>query len=90
MGGGAVIHNKIPCVELESWGRITGNHPSIFEMSCIRAMDTAYVNEKSGNGNKSGGLKHQGLGDYCNGKEVETCRKTFGEQLERVCATCPN
>jgi len=89
MGAGGVIHNKLPHTELEAWGRITGNSPTPFEWSCIKAMDTAYVNAKSAKDNKSG-KQHQGLGDYCNGREVEKCRKTFGDQLERVCATCPS
>ena len=88
MGGGVVIHNAIPCMELESWGRITTNRPTAWEMSVLLAMDTAFVTEKSGKEGK--GNKHQGIGDYCHGDEVENCRKTFGEQLERVCATCPN
>lgn len=32
----------------------------------------------------------QPLGGYCGGRDIEQCRRMFGENLERVCATCPN
>lgn len=36
------------------------------------------------------GHKAQGLGEYCKGRDVETCRKYFGSALLRVCTTCPD
>lgn len=94
MGGGGIIHNPVQPAQMEDFGRITGKDITIWEYSVLMAMDTSYRNEKTAiNNRKSGtgsGRKHQATGEYCNGKEVETCRKTFGEQLERVCATCPD
>ncbi len=83
-----VIYNSISCSELAAWAQLTGNMPTVWEISVIRSMDSAFVAGKSGKENK--GSKHQGLGDYCHGDEVEKCRVMFGDQLERVCATCPN
>jgi len=30
------------------------------------------------------------VGSYCGGKDLEKCRKAFGDQLPRICGTCPN
>ncbi len=85
-----MIYNTIPFSEIESWASQSGYDPTAWEIAKLRMMDAAYVNAKSSASNKSNGLQHQAIGGYCNGEEVETCRKTFGEQLDRVCATCPN
>ena len=40
-----------------------------------------YLNER---------LDSQGkIGGYCGGKDVEECRKIFGDRLAEICATCP-
>jgi len=40
-----------------------------------------YLNEHPGNNGAIGG--------YCGGKDIDECRKTFGEQLTAICASCP-
>lgn len=87
-----VLHNAIPCTELDAFARISGYMPSIFELNAIRAMDFAYISEKSAQGSKKGlsGDRYKAVGEYCNGEEVERCKKTFGAQLERICSTCPD
>ena len=30
-----------------------------------------------------------GIGGYCSGKDVPECSTYFGDQLERMCKTCP-
>lgn len=35
--------------------------------------------------------RSRGIGRYCGGRDLEACRRTFGEAaLERICATCPD
>ena len=45
-------------------------------------------------GYKAGGEKaergrEQAVGEYCKGRDIEECRRVFGDGLPRVCATCP-
>jgi hypothetical protein len=90
MGGGSVIYNPIPPTELEAWGRISGNRPTIWESSVLLKMDTAFVAGKSKKESNSRENQYQGIGDYCHGEEVDKCRAMFGEGLEQICRTCPN
>lgn len=90
MGGGGAIYQSISPLELEGWGRISGTTPNRWELQQLRRMDIAFTARKNTKDAASGGKKHQGIGDYCQNKEVENCRKTFGEKLEVVCSTCPN
>lgn len=32
----------------------------------------------------------QKVGEYCKGKHLDRCTKTFGNILEQTCRTCPN
>lgn len=89
MGGGGIHYNVIPPGAIESWARISGNHPTQWELSILHQMDVAFVMAKSG-GNKKDGKQYQGVGDYCQGKEIDKCRAAFGALLKRVCATCPD
>lgn len=34
--------------------------------------------------------KEQGIGEYCQGKNIEECKKNFGDALIQACATCPD
>jgi hypothetical protein len=34
--------------------------------------------------------KQQQIGEYCNGRYVEECKKYFGGMLANACSTCPN
>lgn len=34
--------------------------------------------------------KEQGIGEYCKGKNIEKCKKNFGDALKQACATCPD
>jgi hypothetical protein len=86
MGGGAAIPKAISHQEITAWAELTDARPSPWEVKTLRAMDRAYLAEHGGKGH---GKKHQAIGDYCKGAETETCRRMFGEQLERVCSTCP-
>lgn len=95
MGGGGCIPKPLVYQEIMAWAVMTRNTPSPWEVSALRAMDEAWRREydrKSGTGSKpvTDGPQHQGLGDYCQGDKVDECRKQFGDQLEKVCATCPN
>lgn len=90
MAGGGVHLNVIQPTELESWGRISGTEPTSWELMMLHRMDVAYVAAMTSKDSKGGGNKHQALGEYCQGAEVESCRAMFGEGLERVCGTCPN
>jgi len=92
MAGGVCMPKAIEYVQLAAWFSLTGYKPETWEIKALRSMDLAWCeayDRKSGQG-RSTGKQHQALGDYCKGAEVELCRATFGEQLERVCATCPN
>lgn len=95
MGGGGCTPKPLLYQEITAWAFMTRNNPSSWEVSALRAMDGAWRAEydrKSGNGSQpaADGAQHQGLGDYCNGARVDECRKQFADQLEKVCATCPN
>jgi len=86
LGGGGSFPKAISWQEIESWSNLTGNIPNRWELRALRLMDNSYLLGCSGKGS---GQQHQAIGDYCNGADVEECRKMFGEQLERVCSTCP-
>ena len=92
MGGGGCIPKALGFQEIESWARVTGNGPTRWELSALRAMDQAWRSayDQKQSGKSSSGMQHQAVGDYCKGVEIENCKKTFGAALERVCATCPN
>jgi hypothetical protein len=30
------------------------------------------------------------IGDYCSGKDIDECRKLFGDRLKDICANCPD
>jgi len=34
--------------------------------------------------------RDQPLGGYCGGADLEECRRMFGANLARICATCPD
>jgi len=92
MAGGACIPKAISHTELASWSRNTGNEPSSWEVEALKEMDRSW---RGAYGDKKGRpgaaeMQHQGLGEYCNGTEVDECRKLFGTQLDKLCATCPN
>jgi hypothetical protein len=48
----------------------------------------AFLGVKTGE-EKNPGKKQQAIGEYCNKKDIEECRKYFGEELARVCMNCP-
>jgi hypothetical protein len=88
MAGGCIIYQSLSPLELEGWARISGTTPTGWELQQLRRMDLAYVSAKNSAGKDN--YQHQGLGDYCQNKNVETCRAMFGNALESTCATCPN
>jgi hypothetical protein len=94
MGGGVMIPNAISYTELDAWQRITGNPADPFLIETITTMDMSYIAEKNRQSHKNskGGTArtYQALGEYCNGERVEECRKIFGDNLERICSTCPD
>lgn len=71
---------------MAAWSGLTGNVPNQWELKTLKAMDNAWLSASSG---AASGKKHQAIGDYCNGAEVEKCRQMFGERLELTCSTCP-
>ena len=90
MGGGGAIPKALGYKDIAAWAQLTGNEPTRWEVAALREMDKAWrgaYDQKAGTGN---GKQHQAIGEYCKGAEVESCRKTFGDALERICATCPN
>ena len=89
MGGGGVIYQGIAPQQLEAWARISGNQPNRWELAVLRKMIFAWTGAKNSEESKSGD-RHQGLGDYCQDKNIETCRAMFGNALESACSTCPN
>lgn len=88
-GMGPVIYHPLPLVELEAWGRISGNRPTQWELQTLRSMDLACV-EGMNSAESDNGSRHQGIGDYCHDEKVEQCRAIFGATLEQTCSTCPN
>jgi len=92
MSGGACIPKAISHQELLAWAQLSGTELTPWEVDALKEMDRSWrraYGEKKG-GSSSAGLQHQGLGDYCKGAEIEECRKVFGAQLDKICATCPN
>lgn len=44
--------------------------------------------EPKGSGSQN---RNQPIGEYCKGRDIEECKKYFGDGLlKRVCETCPN
>jgi len=86
MGGGDILPDAINHREIEAWAALSRNDPQPWEIQALRAMDTAYIAARNGKGH---GLQHQEICGYCNGSDIEKCRKQFGAALERVCSTCP-
>jgi hypothetical protein len=78
---------RISWAEIAGWSQTTGNTLTPWELKTLRQMDGAWLTAQRGKGS---GKTHQAVGEYCNGVEVENCRKVFGSQLERVCSTCPD
>ena len=87
MGGGTVIPNAVDHREIESWAVLTDTRPHPWEVRTLLALDRAYLAERNG---KGPGRQDQALGNYCNGTELEKCRRMLGAQLERACSTCPD
>ena len=96
MGGGASIPNAIRYQDLDAWACMAGSEPTPWEVQALRAMDQAWRAAYQPSGSKTGRSpvaekQHQAVGEYCSEKHLEECRKQFGsENLERICATCPN
>lgn len=89
MGGGGSFPSPITFTEIDSWANRTHNDPTAWEVRQLRSMDEAYL--AAYHGKPTGEVaRHQALGEYCQGKEIENCRLNFGDSLEHVCATCPN
>jgi hypothetical protein len=34
--------------------------------------------------------KEQGIGEHCGGRDLEECKRLFGNRLDKACKTCPN
>lgn len=86
---GPVIYHPLPLVELEAWGRISGNRPTQWELQTLRSMDLACVQGMNST-DQSSDRQHQALGEYCHGEKIDECRAMFGATLEQTCSTCPN
>lgn len=86
LGGGGSFPKPLNWREIESWSNLFRIHPTRWELRTLTAMDNAWLAAKNG---AAGGNQYQDIGEYCGGKDVEQCRKMFGEQLEKVCSTCP-
>lgn len=93
MAGGTCIPEAISHQELASWSHNTGTETTFWEAEALKEMDRSWrraYGDKKGGAAASAGMQHQALGEYCKGLDVEECRKQFGTQLEKICATCPN
>lgn len=90
MAGSQVINEPaaIAHTEIAAWAMLTGRRPSPWDVQQIGYMDSAYLRAY---GNGQGQVKEgQGIGEYCQGRDLEQCRKNFGDNLERICSTCPS
>ena len=56
----------------------------------FREAVLAFSGMGAGAGGKESAVTNQAIGEYCRGKDIEECRKNFGEGLARTCSTCPN
>jgi hypothetical protein len=90
MAGSQVIHESamITYSEIAAWQSVTGRMLNSFEARILTTMDNIYV--AGVNGGKQKGKTGQGLGEYCQNKYVDDCRKQFGDNLEQACSTCPS
>lgn len=86
MGGAVTTPAAISYKEIDSWTRVTGRRPSPWQAMQLTIMDQVYLAAANKDGKQRQG---QSIGEYCHGADVEECRRQFGEQLERVCSTCP-
>jgi hypothetical protein len=92
MGGGVCTPQAISFQEIAAWQRLSGNRLMPWEFIALREMDKAWrfaFNEKQ-NSKGTPQQRFQALGEYCRGDKVDQCRKSFGDQLEKICATCPD
>lgn len=48
-----------------------------------------FVGETKENRKSTAAEKEQGIGEYCEGADVKECSRYFGNQLKRICASCP-
>ncbi len=56
----------------------------------FREAVLAFLGVPAGEGSKAVKQKTgQGIGEFCNGRDVEECGRYFGQGLPSVCATCP-
>ena len=90
MAGSQVIHElaAITHVEIAAWMTVSGKKLNSFERQCLRSMDSTYL--AAVNNGKQRARSGQGVGEYCQNKSIEECRKQFGAALEQICSTCPS
>jgi hypothetical protein len=88
LGGGMVLPGPLTYQEIRAWALLTDSQPEPWEVAALRRMDREYLAAR--NNKSTTGRRHQQIGEHCQGAELDACRRTFGEQLERVCSTCPN
>jgi len=90
MTGSQIIHEAaaITWQERAAMLQATGRTLSIFENHCLERMDDIYL--VAANSGKQRNRTGQSIGEYCHNKDLEKCRKEFGEGLARVCSTCPS
>jgi hypothetical protein len=60
----------------------------LFREAVIGFMSGGKVTPDMGLGGTSKGDSGS-IGGYCGGKDVPECSTYFGDQLERMCKTCP-
>jgi len=89
MGGSQIMHEPaaITHVEIAAWLTVTKRSLNRFENRCLALMDNIYL--AAVNGGKQKARTDQEIGEYCRNKQLEKCKKEFGEGLARVCSTCP-
>lgn len=63
---------------------------AIFRESVIHLCRGFGIEVKFSENEKAVPCRDQQIGQYCDGKDIEECRRMFGEALPRVCSTCPD
>ncbi len=86
MGGAVTAPAAITYAEMASWAWVTGRAPTPWQARQLAVMDRVYL-AAAGNGGQK--RQEQDIGEYCRGKDVDKCRRMFGEGLAQVCSTCP-
>jgi hypothetical protein len=93
-GGGGCFPDPLSPLEILSWSELSGVRLTPWEFGVLKEMDRAwrlgYRPGKKGSTSAAPEQEYQALGEYCKGEKLDECRRSFGAQLDKICATCPN